>query len=60
MTMMTMNLVIPRRDRRTGRRRSMLRAGHLLTARLSVALNLTPQQRADRYVARMPIAVIAP
>lgn len=37
----------------------MLRIGRRLTARLCAARQLTAQERANWYVARMPIAVIA-
>ncbi len=40
------------------RGRSMLRAGRLLTNRLHVRLPLTPQERANLYVSRSPIAVV--
>lgn len=42
-----------------GRVRTMLRVGRRLTGTLRAALNATPQERADKYVARMPIAVLA-
>lgn len=41
-----------------GRRRSMLRAGRLLADKLHLRTNLTPQERANLYVSRMPIAVV--
>ena len=41
-----------------GRGRSMLRAGRLLANRLHVWRGLTPQERANLYVSRMPIAVV--
>jgi len=41
-------------------RRSMLRAGRQLTNKLRGWRIPTPQERADRYVSRMPIAVLAP
>jgi hypothetical protein len=37
---------------------SMLRAGRLLATKLHVRSSLTPQERANLYVSRMPIAVI--
>jgi hypothetical protein len=37
---------------------SVSRIGRRLTDRLCAARNLTAQERANRYVARMPIAVI--
>ena len=40
------------------RRRSLLRAGRLLTNRLCRWRTPTPQERANLYVSRMPIAVI--
>ena len=44
--------------RARGRRRSMLRAGRLLVDKLHLRRTLTPQERANLYVSRMPIAVI--
>jgi hypothetical protein len=41
-----------------GRGRSMLRSSRLLTNKLHVRRTLTPQERANLYVSRMPIAVI--
>jgi hypothetical protein len=41
-----------------GRGRSMLRSARLLTDKLHVRRTLTPQERANLYVSRMPIAVI--
>jgi hypothetical protein len=41
-----------------GRGRSMLRSARLLTNKLHVRRTLTPQERANLYVSRMPIAVI--
>jgi hypothetical protein len=41
-----------------GRGRSMLRSGRLLASRLQLRRTLTPQERANLYVSRMPIAVI--
>ncbi|HWS92531.1 MAG TPA: hypothetical protein VN306_08570 [Mycobacterium sp.] len=41
-----------------GRRRSMLRAGRLLANKLHVRVALTPQERANLYVSRTPIAVV--
>jgi hypothetical protein len=40
------------------RGRSMLRAGRLLMNRLRARCTLTPQERANLYVSRMPIAVV--
>jgi hypothetical protein len=40
------------------RGRSMLRAGRLLTKKLHARRRLTPQERANLYVSRMPIAVV--
>jgi hypothetical protein len=40
------------------RGRSMLRAGRLLMSRWCARLTLTPQERANLYVSRMPIAVV--
>jgi hypothetical protein len=37
---------------------SMLRAGRLLANKLHVRSSLTPQERANLYVSRMPIAVL--
>ena len=41
------------------RGRSMLRAGRLLANRFHVRAGLTPQERANLYVTRMPIAVVS-
>ena len=38
---------------------TLLRAGRRLGNRLSALRNMTPQDRADHYVANMPIAVLA-
>jgi len=40
------------------RGRSRLRAGRLLINKLCTRRTLTPQERANLYVSRMPIAVI--
>jgi hypothetical protein len=40
------------------RGRSMLRAGRLLMDKLRVRSALTPQERANLYVSRTPIAVV--
>jgi hypothetical protein len=40
------------------RGRSMMRAGRLLVNKFCARRNLTPQERANLYVSRMPIAVI--
>lgn len=40
------------------RGRSMLRTGRLLAGRLHIAPTLTPQERANLYVSRMPLAVV--
>jgi len=37
----------------------LLRAGRRLADTLSAMHNMTPQDRADHYVANMPIAVLA-
>jgi hypothetical protein len=42
----------------TSRGRSMMRAGRQLVHKLCARSNLTPQERANLYVSRMPIAVI--
>ncbi|WP_142281976.1 hypothetical protein [Mycobacterium sp. IEC1808] len=42
-----------------GRGRSMLRIGRLLVGKLHARSTLTPQERANLYVSRMPIAVIS-
>jgi hypothetical protein len=36
----------------------MLRAGRLLASKLHARSRLTPQERANLYVSRMPIAVV--
>jgi hypothetical protein len=38
--------------------RSMLRVGRLLAGKLHARSTLTPQERANLYVSRMPIAVV--
>ncbi len=38
--------------------RSLVRSGRLLTSKLHVRSTLTPQERANLYVSRMPIAVV--
>ncbi|MEB4209179.1 hypothetical protein [Mycobacterium sp. 94-17] len=40
------------------RARSMLRAGRLLTNRFHLRARLTPEERANLYVSRMPIAMV--
>jgi hypothetical protein len=40
------------------REQSMLRTGRLLANKLRARFTLTPQERANLYVSRMPIAVI--
>ncbi|HEX5253049.1 MAG TPA: hypothetical protein VFW69_04080 [Mycobacterium sp.] len=40
------------------RGRSMLRAGRLLANRFHLRASLTPQERANLYVSRMPIAMV--
>jgi hypothetical protein len=40
------------------RGQSMLHAGRLLTNRFYARVRLTPQERANLYVSRMPIAVL--
>ena len=40
------------------RGRSMLRAGRLLVDKLRARRTLTPQERANLYISRMPIAVV--
>jgi hypothetical protein len=42
----------------TDHRWTKLRWGRRLVARLRRRLNLTPQERANLYVSRMPIAVV--
>lgn len=61
MTAMSMNFVVTHRvtPASTGWVRTMLRAGRRLTDTLRASLNAAPQDRADKYVARMPIAVLA-
>lgn len=43
---------------RWARGRSMLRAGRALAGKLGARSALTPQERANLYVSRMPIAVV--
>lgn len=61
MTTMTMTFVVSQRftNLMRGRGQSMLHARRRLSGRLSAAVNLSIQERANAYVARMPIAVIA-
>ncbi|KBZ67935.1 hypothetical protein K875_00480 [Mycobacterium [tuberculosis] TKK-01-0051] len=40
------------------RGRSMLRAGRLLANRFHLQASLAPQERANLYVSRMPIAMV--
>jgi hypothetical protein len=40
------------------RGRSMLRAGRLLANRFHLGAGLTPQERANLYISRMPIAMV--
>jgi hypothetical protein len=56
-----MTFVVAQRIRDAGklRGRSMLRAGRLLTNRLCAIRIPTPEQRANVYVSRMPIAVLS-
>ncbi|KZS60259.1 hypothetical protein [Mycobacterium ostraviense] len=60
MTTMTTNFAVPQRFTQVtkGRGRSLLRAGRRLSGTLSASFTMTPQQRADAYLARMPVAVI--
>jgi len=55
-----MAFVVAQRVSGTSRLRgqSMLRAGRLLMKKLCAGRNLTPQERANLYVSRMPIAVV--
>ncbi|WP_156738596.1 MULTISPECIES: hypothetical protein [unclassified Mycobacterium] len=41
-----------------GRREALLRSARLLANKLHMRTALTPQERANLYVSRMPIAVI--
>jgi hypothetical protein len=41
-----------------GPRHSLLRSGRLLVSKLHTRSRLTPQERANLYVSRMPIAVV--
>ena len=56
-----MTFVVVQRIRGAGklRGRSMLRAGRLLTDRLCAMRIPTPEERANVYVSRMPIAVLS-
>jgi hypothetical protein len=55
-----MTFAVAQRIRGAGklRGRSMLRAGRLLTNRLCAMRIPTPEERANVYVSRMPIAVL--
>lgn len=44
--------------RKRGTSRSMLRVGRLLADKWHARSTLTPQERANLYVSRMPIAVV--
>ncbi|ORV70525.1 hypothetical protein AWC07_05330 [Mycobacterium gastri] len=57
---MATNFAVPRRFNQAAkvRGRSVLRTGRRLSGKLSASFTMTPQQRADAYLARMPIAVI--
>ena len=46
-------------DLTRGRGRSLLRSGRLLAAKLHARSRLTPQERANLYVSRTPIAVVS-
>jgi hypothetical protein len=56
-----MTFAVAQRIRGAGklRGRSMLRAGRLLTNRLCAMRIPTPEERANVYVSRMPIAVLS-
>ncbi len=41
-----------------GRGRSLVHSGRLLAGKLHARSTLTPQERANLYVSRMPIAVV--
>lgn len=57
-TMTTTHLVlVPRLTERRGAV-LLMRAGRRLADKWNAALSMTPQKRADAYVARMPIAVL--
>lgn len=60
MTTMTMHFVVPHRAARVmnGHGYSMLRVGRRLVDRLGAIRNWTAQDRANHYVAQMPIAVL--
>ncbi len=44
--------------RNPGRGRSLLRSARLFATKLHARTTLTPQERANLYVSRMPIAVV--
>ncbi|KZS68812.1 hypothetical protein A4G26_00085 [Mycobacterium kansasii] len=59
MTTITTNCIASQQFTRMAKGcRSVLRAGRRLSGKLSASFTMTPQQRADAYLARMPIAVI--
>ncbi|MCV7199214.1 hypothetical protein [Mycobacterium angelicum] len=70
MTTMTMNFVAPQgvtgataatgaTGAPNGGGRTLLRIGRRLSDALRASLNVDPQDRADKYVTLMPIAVLA-
>ncbi|SOJ52685.1 hypothetical protein MSIMFB_00196 [Mycobacterium simulans] len=61
MTTMTMNFIAAHRviRVRNGRESMLQRIRRRLTDKLRVSLDMTAQDRADRYVAMTPIAVLA-
>ncbi|KAA1249254.1 hypothetical protein F0Q45_16110 [Mycobacterium simiae] len=61
MTTMTINLSATQRFTRVARAhgQSMLRAVRQLWSNANAPFNLTAEERANAYVARMPIALIA-
>ncbi|GAB7143446.1 hypothetical protein [Mycobacterium riyadhense] len=61
MTTMTMNFIAAHRVTRVwnGRESTLQRMGRRLTGKVRASLDMTAQDRADRYVAMTPIAVLA-
>ncbi|WP_141681935.1 hypothetical protein [Mycobacterium malmoense] len=50
--------VVTQRRTGNGRGRALLRSARLLATKVHARTTLTPQERANMYVSRMPIAVV--
>lgn len=53
-----MAFVVTHRRTGSGRGRALLRSARLLATKVHARTALTPQERANMYVSRMPIAVV--